>query len=81
MERVMSEKELRHHRLSDLERWFDDYFSKQFQQSQWQDDFVVSQDPYFKDYNGNPLIYSNIEELKIQAKLVRDEIRQLRNYE
>lgn len=59
-------------RLDDLTNWFDNYFDKQLTQSQWQDDFVVSHDNYFnKDY-------ANIDELKAQAKLVRDEIRRLR---
>lgn len=59
-------------RLSALTNWFDNYFDKQLTQSIWQDDFEVSHDDYFnKDY-------VNIEELKAQAKLVRDEIRNLR---
>lgn len=52
--------------------WFDEYFDKQFTQSMWQDDFEISHDTYFdKDY-------ANLDELKAQAKLVRDEIRKLR---
>ena len=59
-------------RLEDLENWFDNYFDKQLTQSQWQDDFTVSHDNYFnKDY-------ANIDELKAQAKIVRNEIRELR---
>lgn len=65
-------------KLYSLEFWFDNYFAKQFQQSQWQDDFTVSKDPYFKDESGNPKTYANIDELKAQAKNVRDEIRTLR---
>lgn len=59
-------------RIVELTNWFDNYFDKQLTQSQWQDDFVVSHDNYFnKDY-------ANIDELKAQAKIVRDEIRKLR---
>ena len=59
-------------KLRELTNWFDNYFDKQLTQSQWQDDFTVSHDDYFnKDY-------ANIDELKAQAKIVRDEIRQLR---
>ena len=50
---------------------FDD-FDKQLTQPQWQDDFTVSHDDYFnKDY-------ANIDELKAQAKIVRNKIRELR---
>ena len=59
-------------RLEDLENWFDNYFDKQLNQSLWQDDFTVSHDNYFnKDY-------ASIDELKAQAKIVRNEIRELR---
>ena len=59
-------------KISELENWFDNYFDKQLNQSLWQDDFVVSHDDYFnKDY-------ANIDELKAQAKIVRNEIRELR---
>ena len=59
-------------RIEQLTNWFDNYFDKQLTQSQWQDDFTVSHDNYFnKDY-------ANIDELKAQAKVVRDEIRELR---
>ena len=59
-------------KLFELTNWFDNYFDKQLTQSQWQDDFTVSHDNYFnKDY-------ANIDELKAQAKIVRDEIRELR---
>lgn len=64
-------------RLEDLKNWFN-WFDNQFNQSQWQDDFEVSADPYFKDIYGKPKTYLNIEELKAQAKLVRNEIRELR---
>ena len=60
-------------KLAELINWFDNYFDKQLVQSQWQDDFVVSHDNYFnKDY-------ANIDELKAQAKIVRDEIKRLKN--
>lgn len=59
-------------KLFELTNWFDNYFDKQLIQSQWQDDFTVSHDDYFnKDY-------ANIDELKAQAKIVREEIKQLR---
>ena len=59
-------------RLAELKNWFDNYFDKQLNQSLWQDDFTVSHDDYFnKDY-------ANIDELKAQAKIVRNEIRELR---
>ena len=59
-------------KLKELENWFDNYFDKQLNQSLWQDDFTVSHDNYFnKDY-------ANIDELKAQAKIVRNEIRELR---
>lgn len=59
-------------KLQELTNWFDNYFDKQLTQSQWQDDFTVSHDDYFnKDY-------ANIDELKTQAKIVRNEIRELR---
>lgn len=58
--------------LRELTNWFNSYFDKQLNQSLWQDDFSVSHDDYFdKDY-------ANIDELKAQAKIVRDEIRELR---
>ena len=61
-------------RLEDLENWFDNYFDKQLTQYQWQDDFTVSHDDYFnKDY-------ASIDELKAQAKVVRNEIRELRKW-
>ena len=59
-------------KLIELTNWFDNYFDKQLTQSQWQDDFTVSHDNYFdKDY-------ASIDELKEQAKVVRNEIRELR---
>ena len=65
-------KSLSEIRLNELINWFDNYFDKQLTQSQWQDDFTVSHDDYFnKDY-------ASIDELKAQAKVVRDEIRELR---
>lgn len=66
------QKEVEVVKLSELTNWFDNYFDKQLTQSQWQDDFTVSHDNYFnKDY-------ANINELKAQAKIVRNEIRELR---
>ena len=65
-------KSLSEIRLNELINWFDNYFDKQLNQSLWQDDFTVSHDYYFnKDY-------ANINELKAQAKIVRNEIRELR---
>ena len=59
-------------KLAELTNWFDNYFDKQLNQSLWQDDFTVSHDNYFnKDY-------ANIDELKAQAKIIRNEIRELR---
>ena len=59
-------------RIEQLTNWFDNYFDKQLSQSLWQDDFTVSHDDYFnKDY-------ANIDELKAQAEIVRNEIRELR---
>ena len=70
--RKASQKELDEQKLLELTNWFDNYFDKQLTQSQWQDDFTVSHDDYFnKDY-------ANIDELKAQAKIVRNEIRELR---
>lgn len=74
-----TEKELNQKKINELTNWFDNYFDKQLTQSQWQKNFKVSQDPYFKDENGNPKIYADIEELKTQAELVRDQIKILRN--
>lgn len=59
------------YKMSELIAWFK-WFDNQILQSLWQDDFEVSHDNYFnKDY-------VNIDELKAQAKIVRDEIRKLR---
>ena len=58
--------------LNELVAWFDNYFAKQLQQSQWQDDFTVSHDEYLdKDY-------ANLDELKVQAKIFRDRIREIK---
>lgn len=65
-------------KVYELEYWFDNYFDKQLTQSQWQKNFKVSEDPYFKDENGNPKTYIDIEELKEKAELVASEIRKLR---
>lgn len=52
--------------------WFDEYFDKQLTQSMWQENFAVSHDNYF-DKN-----YANIDELKTQAEIVRQEIKRLK---
>lgn len=72
---VLTKDEIKQTKLRELTNWFDNYFDRQLTQSQWQDDFSVSHDDYF---NKN---YVNIEELKEQAKIVRDEIRHLRKEE
>jgi hypothetical protein len=74
-----TEKVLNQDKVRKLENWFDNYFTKQLQQSQWQKNFKVSPDPYFKDEKGNPRTYADIEELKAQAELVRVLINSLRN--
>lgn len=66
-------------KLYELSMWFEHYFDKQLTQSQWQKNFKVSKDPYFKDKNGNPRIYADIEELKAQAEIVRETINSLRD--
>jgi hypothetical protein len=66
-------------KVLELTNWFDNYFDKQLKQSQWQKNFKVSQDPYFKDEKGKPRIYADIEELKAQAELVRVLINSLRD--
>ena len=59
-------------KIHQLTNWFDNYFDKQLIQSQWQDNFKVSHDDYFnKDY-------VDINELKEQAEIVRQEIKNLR---
>lgn len=66
------ERKLNAERLNTLENWFNYYFDKQLTQSQWQENFKVSHDDYFnKDYE-------NIDELKAQAEIVRQEIKNLR---
>lgn len=75
---VLTQEEFNQNKLTELTNWFDNYFDKQLTQSQWQDDFTASKDPYFKDEKGQPKTYANIDELKVQAKIVREEIRQLR---
>ena len=72
-DRIESQQETNNAKLIELEYWFDNYFDKQLIQSQWQDDFTISYDNYFNKE------YSNIEELKVQAKLVRNKIRELRS--
>lgn len=76
--RKVSQEELDKKKLSELTNWFDNYFDKQLTQSQWQKNFKVSEDPYFKDEKGQPRNYADIEELKAQAEIVRNEIRELR---
>ena len=72
-DRVITQEEINQIKLLELTNWFDNYFDKQLTQSQWQDDFIVSHDDYFnKDY-------ANIDELKAQAKIVREEIKRLKN--
>lgn len=73
-----TQDELNQIKLSELTNWFDNYFDKQLTQSQWQKNFKVSEDPYFKDEKGQPRNYADIEELKAQAEIVRNEIRELR---
>lgn len=68
-----------HKKIAELKNWFDNYFDEQFKQSQWQKNFKVNEDPYFKDENGNPRTYADIEELKAQAELVRETINSLRD--
>lgn len=59
-------------KLKELENWFDNYFDKQLNQSIWQEDFEVSYDEYFKKN------YTTLDELKAQATIVRNQIRELR---
>lgn len=66
------------HKLIYCQLWFDNYFDKQLTQSQWQKNFKPSKDPYFKDENGNPKTYADIEKLKEKAELVASEIKKLR---
>lgn len=71
-ETIILRKLTNEEKIEQLTNWFDDYFDRQLNQSLWQDDFTVSHDDYFnKDY-------ANIDELKAQAKIVRNEIRELR---
>lgn len=71
-ETIILRKLTNEEKVEQLINWFDDYFDRQLNQSLWQDDFTVSHDNYFnKDY-------ANIDELKAQAKIVRNEIRELR---
>lgn len=65
-------------KLNELTNWFNNYFDKQLTQSMWQSDFTVSADPYFKDENGKAKTYASIDELKAQAEIVRQEIKQLK---
>ncbi len=74
-----TKEEVSRQEIFELTNWFDNYFDKQLTQSQWQEDFTVSSDPYFKDNNGNPKTYTTIDDLKKQAKVVRDKIRRLKN--
>jgi hypothetical protein len=74
-----TKEQLAQNKVNELTSWFDNYFDKQFKQSQWQNNFKVSKDPYFKDENGQPRNYADIEELKAQAEIVRKTINSLRN--
>lgn len=60
-------------KLNKLTDWFDNFFDKQLNQSLWQKDFKVSYDEYFKKS------YADMEELKTQAEIVRNEIKSLRD--
>lgn len=60
------------YRLSELIDWFKNYFEKQLIQSMWQNNFKISHDKYFNKS------YLNINELKEQAELVREEIKTLK---
>lgn len=66
------------HKLIYYQLWFDNYFDKQLTQSQWQKNFKVSPDPYFKDESGQPKTYADIEELYKEAEFVAKEIRELK---
>ena len=67
-----TEQEKKIDKIQALENWFSEYFDYQLRQSMWQSNFVVSYDDYFKK------TYSNIDELKQQAELVRSIIKALR---
>lgn len=72
IDRTITEKELLNNELLELTNWFENYFRKQLEQSLWQDDFTVAHDEYFdKDY-------ADFNELKVQAKVVRDRIREIK---
>lgn len=77
-ETIILRKLTNEEKIEQLTNWFDNYFDKQLTQSQWQKNFKVSEDPYFKDEKGQPRNYADIEELKAQAEIVRNEIRELR---
>lgn len=74
-----SENELKQRKIVKLENWFDNYFDKMLTQSLWQTNFVISPDPFFMKNDGQPMTYTNLEELKIKAESVRNEIRALRS--
>lgn len=65
-------------KLSELLSWFNTYFRMQLEQHLWQKDYKPSEDPYFKDENGQPKTYLTFEELTEQAEFVRDEIKRFR---
>ena len=65
-------------KLADLENWFNTYFDKMLTQSLWQDNFMVSSDPYFTTEQGEALTYANIDDLKRKAESVRSEIKRLK---
>lgn len=76
---LYTKKELNQNKINELTSWFDNYFDKQLTQSQWQKNFKVSEDPYFKDESGQPKTYADIDELKAQAEIVRETIKSLRS--
>ena len=63
-----SENELKQRKIVKLENWFDSYFDKMLTQSLWQTNFVISPDPFFMKNDGQPMTYTNLEELKIKAE-------------
>ena len=61
-----------------LNEWFTNYFEKQLIQSIWQENFTISNDPYLKKENREPLTYETINDLKAKGEEVREEIKRLR---
>lgn len=66
------QKEIDIIRIEELTNWFNNYFDKQLKQSLWQDDFKPSYDTFFKRE------YKDINDLKTQAQVVRNQIKELR---